>query len=102
MPAPTQLLKAELREIEGTEDREVRDLGKIIDVQFNPETLKVSYTNQKAGGDQPGGGSIQFVGSGTTKLSVELVFDVTVAEPPKVDGGRPNDVRRLTAKVAYF
>ncbi|MCB9648408.1 MAG: peptidoglycan-binding protein [Deltaproteobacteria bacterium] len=102
MPDPTRLLKAELREIEWTEDREVRDLGKVIDVQFNPATLKVSYTNQKAGGDQPGGGSIQFVGSGTTKLSVELVFDVTVAEPPEVDGARPDDVRRLTAKVAHF
>ena len=39
-------------EIEWTEDREVRELGKITDVQFNPETLKVSYSNQKAGGDQ--------------------------------------------------
>ena len=35
-------------------------------MQFNPETLTVTYTNQSAGGDQRGGSALQFVGKGTT------------------------------------
>ena len=64
-----------------------------VDVQFNPETLKLTYTNQNAGGDQPGGSSKQFVGSGTSKLSVDLLFDTSV------DG---TDVRKQTQKVAHY
>ncbi|MCB9434495.1 MAG: peptidoglycan-binding protein [Ardenticatenaceae bacterium] len=77
-----------------------KDGGKAFDVQFNPESLKVNFANQKAGGDQPGGSPIQFVGSGTTKLALELFFDVTV---PVSEGKKVvNDVRTLTADIAYF
>lgn len=69
------------------------DPSKTVDVQFNPQTLKVSFSNKNAGGDQPGGSSKQFVGSGTTKLSVELLFDTTA------DG---TDVRVNTEKVAFY
>jgi hypothetical protein len=69
------------------------DASKTVDVQFNPSTLKVSFSNKNAGGDQPGGSSKQFVGSGTTKLSVELLFDTTA------DG---TDVRAFTEKVAFY
>jgi hypothetical protein len=69
------------------------DASKTVDVQFNPQTLKVSFSNKNAGGDQPGGSSKQFVGSGTTKLSVELLFDTTA------DG---TDVRVNTEKVAFY
>jgi hypothetical protein len=69
------------------------DPSKTVDVQFNPQTLKVSFSNKNAGGDQPGGSSKQFVGSGTTKLSVELLFDTTA------DG---TDVRVHTEKVAFY
>jgi len=70
-------------------------------VQFNPETLTVTYTNQSAGGDQRGGAAIQFVGKGTTKLALELWFDVT---EPLPDGSREpsGDVRKLTEKVNHF
>ncbi len=74
--------------------------GKKVDVQFNPESMKVTFANQVAepkGGDQKAGtAGRQFVGAGTTKLVLTLWFDVTAMDKP-VD-----DVRRLTADVIYF
>ena len=69
-----------------------------FEVQFNPQTLKVNYSNQAAGGDQPKGAAVQFVGKGTTKLSVELLFDTTSKET----SGSESDVRELTDKVNAF
>src|SRR3954464_12874124 len=69
------------------------DGGRVVEVQFNPENLKVTFANENRGGDQPGGSSRQFVGSGTSKLSVDLLFDTT-------DTGA--DVRRRTEEVAFF
>lgn len=69
------------------------DPSKTVEVQFNPQSLKVSFSNKNAGGDQPGGSSKQFVGAGTPKLSVELLFDTTA------DG---SDVRVNTEKVAFY
>jgi hypothetical protein len=70
-------------------------------VQFNPETLKVTFANQivqPPGGDQAAGNAgRQFVGAGTTKLALQLWFDVTAMETDPVD-----DVRRLTQKVIFF
>jgi hypothetical protein len=71
-------------------------------VQFNPETLKVSFANQIAtpqgAGDQKGPAARQFVGAGTTKLAVQLVFDVTGQQ----SGTQQIDVRELTKQVAFF
>lgn len=64
-----------------------------VEVQFNPQSLKLSLSNQNTGGDQPGGSTKQFVGSGSSKLSLELLFDTS-------DTGK--DVRAETQKVAYF
>ncbi len=69
------------------------DGGKLVEVQFNPENLKVTYSNENRGGDQPGGSSRQFVGSGTSKLAVDLLFDTS-------DSGA--DVRRKTEEIAFF
>ena len=103
MPEPTNLLKAELREISWDDQQQVQegDPEKTVQVQFNPETLKVNFSNQKAGGDQRGGSAVQFVGAGSTKLTLDLWFDVTVPLP---DGSmQPDgDVRKLTQKVTYF
>lgn len=74
--------------------------GTRVKVQFNPQTLKVNLANQLAAGDQPGGGSAQYVGSSTSKLTVELIFDTTVPDPD--DPGAGPDVRAKTEKVAYF
>ncbi len=81
--------------------------GKEVEVQFNPETLKVTYANQivtpsggdSAPGDRSNQASRQVVGSGTTKLALTLWFDVTALGPndPQVV-----DVRELTKNVAYF
>ncbi len=97
MPA---LAKAQLIELK-SDFSDVKSGGQSVTVQFNPETLKVSFANQIAtpsGGDQSQGtAGRQFVGAGTTKLSLALWFDVTVMEQDPVD-----DVRRLTQKVVFF
>lgn len=67
--------------------------GDPVEVQFNPLTLKVTYTNQLSNGDQPGGSPKQFVGQSTTKMSLELWFDSTDDQ---------SDVRLKTGKIAYF
>jgi hypothetical protein len=88
--------KAKLVEIERFSSRpqaETPSDGKEIEVQFNPESLKVALANENRGGNQPGGSSRQFVGSGSSKLTVELLFDTTV---------EGSDVRRKTEEVAYF
>jgi hypothetical protein len=78
-----------------------KDGGESVEVQFNPESLKVTFANeikQPEGGDQAAGNAgRQFVGAGTTKLALQLWFDVTAMEKDPVD-----DVRRLTQKVIYF
>lgn len=75
--------------------------GKKVAVQFNPESLKVSFANslvQPEGGDQAAGSSgRQFVGAGTTKLALTLWFDVTAMTSNPFD-----DVRRLTTEVIHF
>jgi Contractile injection system tube protein len=111
---PQQLAKAQLIELDSKLKNPKAD-GKKTTVQFNPETLKLSYANQlgqpgaggKTGGaapsaapapagDQAGGAARQYVGSSTTKLSLQLWFDVTG------QGGDAADVTKLTEGVAYF
>lgn len=100
MPQAQTIEKAVLREIKWNEDGQVREVSdQKVTVQFNPQSLKLSYSNQKAGGNQPGGGAIQFVGKGTTKLSVELLFDVTVTEGEE---GGADDVREVVEQVVRF
>lgn len=106
MPKPGTLEKATLTELWPGSDNLLAERNKDggdpkrVTVQFNPQTLKVSLSNQNAGGSQPGGSSTQFVGQGTTKLSLELWFDVTL---PRPSGDDPKgDVRNLTKDVAYF
>jgi hypothetical protein len=94
------LAKATLTELDQTFENE-KSGGQSVAVQFNPEALKVTFANaivQPQGGDQSAGNSgRQFVGAGTTKLALQLWFDVTAMEEDPVD-----DVRRLTQKVIYF
>jgi hypothetical protein len=94
--------KAELREVDLNNDSEINQ-DKWVTVQFNPENLKVTYANQvtnPSGGDQNGPSTRQFVGAGTTKLALQIWFDVTSPLPEK--DSEVNDVRDLTKKVAYF
>lgn len=76
-------------------------------VQFNPESLKVSFANQivpptnTATDQSQGTASTQYVGKGTTKLSVQLWFDVTAELPNGLatNEAQQGDVRELTRKV---
>ncbi|HLK40343.1 MAG TPA: hypothetical protein VKU41_26510, partial [Polyangiaceae bacterium] len=120
-----ELKKAQLTEmvVDATGKFNPKDGGMSVSVQFNPESLKVTYNNQvrwPGPGDQNGTAAIQFVGMGTTKLSVTLWFDSTAAtttgEEPTVSqpssdtttalatstGAQITDVRSITEDVAYF
>jgi len=103
MPDPLKLEKAELREVDADFKNEINP-DKNCKVQFNPESLKVSFANQVAtpsgAGDQKGTPARQFVGAGTTKLSLQLWFDVSAPMP--IGETVEDDVRKLTGKVAYF
>lgn len=100
----SDLAKAELIEL-NTQLTDIDPSGQRVKVQFNPDTLKVSFANQikndqQSGKDQAqGSAGRQYVGAGTTKLALQLWFDVSAAIDPahKVD-----DVRRLTQQVIYF
>jgi hypothetical protein len=95
------LALAKLIEIEFGEGEQVAEKSVRLDVQFNPESLRLTFANEIAqpeGGDQASGNAgRQYVGSGTTKLALSLWFDVTAMETNRVD-----DVRRLTQQVVYF
>jgi hypothetical protein len=96
-----ELAKAELRQLDSGMKNEIEP-DTWLKVQFNPETLKVSFANQlqtpSGAGDQSGTPSRLFVGAGTTKLSVQLWFDVSAPQA----GTKQNDVRQLTQKVAFY
>jgi hypothetical protein len=98
--ANAKVEKAQLVEL----DAQSRPKGDPVTVQFNPESLKVSFANQvvppKGAGDNKEKAAIQFVGAGTTKLALQLWFDVTGQAPDA--GSQEVDVRELTKKVAYF
>lgn len=95
-----ELVKARLIEL-SQDFKQEKPGGQSVPVQFNPESLKVTFANQLVqpqGGDQAAGNTgRQFVGAGTTKLALTLWFDVTAMTDEPVD-----DVRRLTQKVIFF
>jgi hypothetical protein len=102
MSGSVKLEKAILQELKSDFHTPESPENKVI-VQFNPETLKVTYSNQistpSSPANQSGTPAQQVVGAGTTKLSLQLWFDVT-AEQSGEDQAR--DVRKLTEKVVYF
>ena len=101
MELPSNLARATLTEITWDRDQKPQAVasGVSLVVQFNPESLKLSYSNQRAGNDQRGGAATQHVGEGTTKLAFDLWFDVNAPSPSAVD---VDDVRKLTQQVVYF
>ncbi len=104
MSDPSRPVKAQLIELDS--NYQPKSGGKTVTVQFNPETLKVSFANQivqpaNGGvGDQRGSTGRQFVGAGTTKLALQIWFDVTSLPPDQAQNIM--DVRELTKNVAYF
>jgi len=103
MPEAVNLEKAELRQLDANFENEIEQ-DTWTKVQFNPETMKVTYANQlqtpQGAGDQTGPAARQFVGAGTTKLNLQLWFDVSAPVPEGMS--KETDVRKLTQKVAYF
>ena len=95
------LTKAELIELKA-DFSDIKSDGKRVAVQFNPDSLKVSFANQIAtegSGSQKGTPGQLHVGAGTTKMALQLWFDVTrIAK----DADPANDVRDLTKLVTYF
>lgn len=66
-------------------------------VQFNPASLKVSYSNQVQTDGNNNNSAMQYVGKGDSKLAVELVFDISA-----IGGKEHRDVRQMTQKIAHF
>lgn len=99
MPKPRQITKAFLQEIAWNKKGKVIHEGEKVTVQFNPETLKVTLSNQIANKNNKGGGAIQFASQGTSKLTFDIWFDVTAKQP---DGKTENDVRKLTKEIIKF
>lgn len=71
--------------------------GKELEVQFNPASLKVNFSNQIQTNDQSTSSAIQYVGKGSSKLAIELIFDVSA--PGERTSG---DVRDKTLALAAF
>ena len=99
MPLPKTVTKAFLQVISWDSQGNISSEGDRVEVQFNPETLKMTYSNQISGEDNNGGSAIQFTSKGTTKLSFDLWFDVSAQQP---DNALVDDVRKLTDKVISF
>lgn len=100
MPKPSKIEKAYLQIIRWNEDGQVNAEGDKYYVQFNPESLKVNFSNQISGQDNNGGSAIQFTSRGTTKLTFDLWFDVHGAMPE--DTREYDDVRQYTADLLLF
>jgi hypothetical protein len=102
MPDAMKLAKAELRQLDSRFKHQIEP-DTWCTVQFNPESLKVTFNNQlvkpAGAGDQRGSAPSQFVGSSTTRLALTLWFDVG---SPQGAGPAVDDVRKLTHKVAFF
>ncbi len=101
MPKPKTVAKALMQEIAWDKHGKVKSEGRRFKVQFNPESLKLTFANQIKGGDKSGGSAIQFSGPGSTKLSFELWFDVSAPNAEDSFKGI-TDVRRITKQVSEF
>lgn len=106
MNTARELTKAKLLEItwNSAGQAEVKPDGNEVTVQFNPASLKVAFANQVQTNDQSTNSAIQFVGRGSSKLNLELIFDISTYRGGAEggDGAAPTDVRELTDKVARF
>lgn len=100
MPDAAPVVHAELQGVTWNGSSWVPDGESAFEVPFNPQSLKVTYSNQQqqapTGGDSQ---STQYLGNGTATLALDLLFDATV---PPASGPPVSDVRELTAKVRRF
>jgi len=92
----SELQKATLVEIKP--DEKGTPVGDPVPVQFNPATMRLQITNSTEGGQSRGRQTRQFLGSSSTTLTIELVFDS--ADEGTTD--QPRSVRERTAMVEKF
>jgi hypothetical protein len=69
-----------------------------VPVQFNPATMKLTISNSTEGGQSKGRQARQFLGSSSTTLAIELIFD-TADEGTTAS---PRSVRERTAIVEKY
>src|SRR5882672_2555208 len=91
-----ELAKAKLQQI--SSDDPPRELGPAVAVQFNPTTLRLQLSNQVEGGNSRGAQVRQFIGSSSTQLTLDLIFDTA----DKGTTNAPRSVREKTALVELF
>jgi hypothetical protein len=89
------LSKAKLIEIDDSDPPQEKAS---VDVQFNPTTLRLQLANQVEGGDTRSRQRRQYVGSASTTLTLDLVFDTA----DEADGTHPVSVRTRTALVEKY
>lgn len=98
MTTARKLEKAKLIEVSWQDDGSVNvNRDKQTEVQFNPASLKSTFTNQVQTNDQSTGSAMQYVGRGSSKLAVELIFDVSGE-----NASNTQDVRKITENIASF
>jgi hypothetical protein len=68
---------------------------KPVDVQFNPSTLKLQYTNKSTGGATTKGPNRQNPAQGNAVLSLDLEYDTAEGD----ENGKPLDVRDKTKHI---
>jgi hypothetical protein len=98
VPDQTELAQAQLVEVDFDEEgggATPRSGGRTAKVQFNPETLKLTSANTVAKTDAAGSAAMQYIGSSSTKLDLELWFDATVLDESV-------ELRSMTEGVYYF
>lgn len=92
----SELVKATLQKIKA--DESATPIGDPIPVQFNPASLQLQITNNSSGGDTRGSQVRQHLGTSSTTLTLELVFDTA----DEGDTDRPRSVREKTDLVQQF
>ena len=68
----------------------------VLEVDFNPQSLKLTYQNKSEGGKQAKPGESQYLGMLDASLNLELLFDSTQSAAGKPTG---EDVRKKTQKI---
>ena len=69
-----------------------------VPVQFNPATMKLQISNSTEGGQSRGRQTRQYLGSSSTTLTLELIFDTA----DEGDTDHPRSVRERTAIVEKY
>src|SRR5688500_9654641 len=79
-----EFAKAKLQQV--TSDETASPIGEPIEVQFNPNSLKLALSNANDVGKTVGRQKAQYLGTGSATLTVELTFDTAdegTTEDPK-------------------